>query len=332
MKSVDNLNKTDDFFRFDCLNSLKTSLKGIIRNDFYSVGKYKEEAACIENDDAGWIVYEGERGQRHNARKYMDGSEACHDLISRVSESDEQEEKIKYIFECLIYQDNEMKSRLLRYSRLATYYFSYLAAIKLMKYGPDIQPGDIIEAHISMGCDERQVKSICMSSYILENKVLVLAKDNKAKEAEDAGADYVGGEEIASKIKNDGWLDFDIVVATPDMMDVVSSIDWILKPRGLMPTSEAGTITKDVAKKVTDIKKCTVKYDLRQNNIVCAPVGKACFTEETLRRNFSNAIGDILKATPQMADKQYIKNIALASAEGFSVKIDVGALKEELCV
>lgn len=330
MKLVDNLNKTDDFFRVDCLNSLKTSLKGIIRNDFYSVGKYKEEAACIENDEAGWIVYEGERGQRHNVKKYTVDSEACHDLISRVAESDEQEKIIQCVFDSLTYRNTETWKRLLLYSKLIS--LNYLEAIKLMKYGPDIQPGDIIEAHISMGCNKQQLKDFCMSSYVIENKVLVLAKDNKAREAEEAGADYVGGEDIASKIKNDGWLDFDVLVAAPDMIDVVSSIDFILKPRGLMPTSEAGTITKDVAKKVTDIKNYSINYKLEKDNIVCAPVGKACFTEETLRRNFNNAIGDIIKATSQMTDEQYIKDVKLTSTEGFSVKVDLGALKEELCV
>lgn len=332
MSFVDNIKKTDDFLRFDYLDSLKTSLKDTIKNDFYSVGKYKEEAACIENDETGWIVYEGERGQRHNARKYMDGSEACHDLISRVSESDEQEERIKLFFDVVTYRDKKMKNHLLSCSKFVPY--NYSEAIRLMKYGTDITSDDVIEAHISMGCNKRQLRSFCVKPHILENtvKVLVLAKDSKAREAEEAGADYVGGEDIASKIKNDGWLDFDVLVAAPDMIDVVSSIDFILKPRGLMPTSEAGTITKDVAKKVTDIKNYSINYKLGKGNIVCVPVGKACFTEETLRRNFNSAISDIIRATPQMTDKQCIKDVQLTSKKGFSVKVDLGALEEELCI
>lgn len=327
---------TDNCFQIDCMDILKISLKDIIRKDFYSVGKYMEGAACIEKDSAGWIVYEGERGKKHNIRTFTDVSGACYDLISRVSESDEQEEKIKSLFDFVKYSTSNRNRILKGQLPLAWDHMSYdyLDAIKRVKYGTIFQLNDTIEAHISIACNKQQLESICVSPHSIKNKVkvLVFAKDKKAAEAEAAGADYVGGEDIASKIKNDEWLDFDVLVATPDMMDIVSSLDFILKPRGLMPSAQMGTVTMDVARKVTDFKTETVKYRLNKHNIVCVPVGKACFTEETLKQNFNIVINEIIKSEPERARKQYIKDVALASKEGLSVKINIDALGEELCV
>ena len=155
---------------------------------------------------------------------------------------------------------------------------------------------------------------------------MVFAKGAKADEAEAAGADYVGGEELIPKIQNDGWFDFDVVVATPDMMGVVGRLGRVLGPKGLMPNPKAGTVTMDVTKAIEDIKAGKIEYRLDKANIVHVPVGKASFTEEQLTGNFNALMDAILKAKPAALKGVYLKTITLTSTMGPGVKVNVTKL------
>ncbi len=154
-------------------------------------------------------------------------------------------------------------------------------------------------------------------------KVLVFAKGDKVNEAEAAGADYVGGDELIPKIQNEGWLDFDVVVATPDMMGVVGRLGKVLGPKGLMPNPKAGTVTMDVTKAIADIKAGKIEYRLDKNNIVHVPVGKASFTDEALQENFQALMDAIVKARPSALKGQYLRSITLTSTMGPGVKVNV---------
>ena len=154
-------------------------------------------------------------------------------------------------------------------------------------------------------------------------RVLVFAKGDKVAEAEAAGADYVGGDELIPKIQNDGWLDFDVVVATPDMMGVVGRLGKVLGPKGLMPNPKAGTVTMDVTKAINDIKAGKIEYRLDKTNIIHCPIGKASFTEEQLKQNLDTLLGAIVKARPSSLKGQFLKSITLASTMGPGIKINV---------
>ena len=154
-------------------------------------------------------------------------------------------------------------------------------------------------------------------------KKTATAKGDKINEAEAAGADYVGGEELIPKIQNEGWLDFDVVVATPDMMGVVGRLGKVLGPKGLMPNPKAGTVTMDVTKSVNDIKAGKIEYRLDKTNIVHVPVGKASFTEEALQENFNALMDAIVKAKPSALKGQYLRSITLTSTMGPGVKVSV---------
>ena len=153
-------------------------------------------------------------------------------------------------------------------------------------------------------------------------KVLVFAKGAKADEAQAAGADFVGGEELIPRIQNDGWLDFDVVVATPDMMGVVGRLGRVLGPKGLMPNPKAGTVTMDVTKAIDDIKAGKIEYRLDKANIIHVPVGKASFTEEQLVENFNALMGAINKAKPAAVKGAYLKSVTLTSTMGPGVKVN----------
>ena len=159
-----------------------------------------------------------------------------------------------------------------------------------------------------------------------EVKVLVFAKGAKADEALAAGADFVGAEELIPKIQNDGWFDFDVVVATPDMMGVVGRLGRVLGPKGLMPNPKAGTVTMDVTKAIADIKAGKIEYRLDKANIVHVPVGKASFTEEQLTQNFEALMGAIMKAKPAAVKGAYIKSITVTSTMGPGVKVNVSKI------
>ncbi|MCR5836311.1 MAG: 50S ribosomal protein L1 [Lachnospiraceae bacterium] len=201
-------------------------------------------------------------------------------------------------------------------------------AISLVKKGATAKFDETIECHIRTGCDGRHADQQIRGAVVLPNgtgktvRVLVFAKGDKVAEAEAAGADFVGGDELVPKIQNDGWLDFDVVVATPDMMGVVGRLGRVLGPKGLMPNPKAGTVTMDVTKAVNDIKAGKIEYRLDKTNIVHVPVGKASFSEEQLLQNFDALMEAINKAKPAAVKGQYLKSVTLTSTMGPGVKLN----------
>ena len=201
-------------------------------------------------------------------------------------------------------------------------------AVSLVKKSAVAKFDETIEAHIRTGCDGRHAEQQIRGAVVLPHgtgktvKVLVFAKGAKADEAEAAGADFVGGEELIPKIQNDNWFDFDVVVATPDMMGVVGRLGRVLGPKGLMPNPKAGTVTMDVTKAINEIKAGKIEYRLDKTNIIHVPVGKASFTEEQLADNFQTLIDAINKAKPAAVKGQYLKSVTLTSTMGPGVKIN----------
>ena len=201
-------------------------------------------------------------------------------------------------------------------------------AIALVKKTATAKFDETIELHIRTGCDGRHAEQQIRGAVVLPNgtgktvKVLVFAKGDKLNEAEAAGADYVGGDELIPRIQNDGWLDFDVVVATPDMMGIVGRLGKILGPKGLMPNPKAGTVTMDVTKAINDIKAGKIEYRLDKTNIVHVPVGKASFEEEKLQQNLEAVMDAIMKAKPSAVNGQYLKSVTLTSTMGPGVKIN----------
>ncbi len=202
-------------------------------------------------------------------------------------------------------------------------------AIALAKKTAIAKFDETIELHIRTGCDGRHAEQQIRGAVVLPNgtgktvKVLVFAKGDKVNEAEAAGADHVGGEELIPRIQNDGWLDFDVVVATPDMMGVVGRLGKVLGPKGLMPNPKAGTVTMDVAKAIADIKAGKIEYRLDKSNIIHVPIGKASFVEEKLQENFNAIMEAIVKAKPSALKGQYLRSITLSSTMGPGVKVSV---------
>ena len=201
-------------------------------------------------------------------------------------------------------------------------------AVALVKKAATAKFDETVEAHIRTGCDGRHAEQQIRGAVVLPHgtgktvRVLVFAKGDKANEAEAAGADYVGGEELIPKIQNDGWFDYDVVVATPDMMGVVGRLGRVLGPKGLMPNPKAGTVTMDVTKAVKEIKAGKIEYRLDKTNIIHVPIGKASFTEEQLSDNFQTLIGAINKAKPATLKGQYLKSVTLAPTMGPGVKVN----------
>ena len=202
-------------------------------------------------------------------------------------------------------------------------------AIEIVKKNATAKFDETIELHIRTGCDGRHAEQQIRGAVVLPHgtgktvRVLVFAKGAKVDEALAAGADYAGGEELIPKIQNDGWLDFDVVVATPDMMGVVGRLGRVLGPKGLMPNPKAGTVTMDVTKAVNDIKAGKIEYRLDKTNIIHVPVGKASFTDEQLNDNFQSLMGAINKAKPASLKGQYIKSAVITSTMGPGVKLNV---------
>ena len=205
-------------------------------------------------------------------------------------------------------------------------------AVALVKKAATAKFDETVEVHIRTGCDGRHAEQQVRGAVVLPNgtgktvRVLVFAKGDKVAEAEAAGADYVGGDELIPKIQNDGWLDFDVGVATPDMMGVVGRLGKVLGPKGLMPNPKAGTVTMDVTKAVKDIKAGKIEYRLDKANIIHCPVGKISFTEQQLMENFDALMGAVLKARPSALKGQYIRSVTLASTMGPGVKVSVAKL------
>ena len=201
-------------------------------------------------------------------------------------------------------------------------------AIALAKKSAVAKFDETVEAHIRLGVDGRHADQQVRGAVVLPHgtgktvRVLVFAKGDKVAEAEAAGADFVGGEELIPRIQNEGWFDFDVVVATPDMMGVVGRLGRVLGPKGLMPNPKAGTVTMDVTKAVNDIKAGKIEYRLDKANIIHCPVGKASFTEEQLTENFNTLMDAIIKAKPASAKGTYMKSVTVTSTMGPGIKVN----------
>ena len=205
-------------------------------------------------------------------------------------------------------------------------------AIALVKKCATAKFDETIEAHIRTGCDGRHADQQIRGAVVLPHgtgktvRILVFAKDAKAQEAIDAGADFVGAEELIPRIQNEGWFDYDVVVATPNMMGVVGRLGRVLGPKGLMPNPKAGTVTMDIAKAIADIKAGKIEYRLDKTNIIHVPLGKASFTEEQLADNFQTLIDAVNKAKPAAVKGQFLKSVTLTSTMGPGVKINPAKL------
>ena len=189
---------------------------------------------------------------------------------------------------------------------------------------------ETVELHVRLGVDSRHADQQVRGAVVLPNgtgktvRTLVLAKGDKADAAVAAGADFVGAEDMVAKIQNENWMDFDVVIATPDMMGMVGRLGKVLGPRGLMPSPKAGTVTPDVAKAVTEAKAGKIDYRLDKTNIIHCPIGKVSFGAEKLQENLDALMGAIIKAKPAATKGQYVKSCTLATTMGPGVKINVG--------
>ncbi len=201
-------------------------------------------------------------------------------------------------------------------------------AVSLVKKSASAKFDETVEAHIRLGVDGRHADQQVRGAVVLPHgtgktvRVLVFAKGDKVDEALAAGADYAGGEELIPKIQNENWFEFDVVVATPDMMGVVGRLGRVLGPKGLMPNPKAGTVTMDVTKAVNDIKAGKIEYRLDKTNIIHVPIGKASFSEEQLSDNFNTLIDAITKAKPSAAKGQYYRSVTITSTMGPGVKLN----------
>lgn len=207
-------------------------------------------------------------------------------------------------------------------------------ALELVQQTAKAKFDETIEVHIRLGVDSRHADQQVRGAVVLPHgtgkqvKVLVFAKGDKATEAEQAGADYVGDTDLVAKIQNDNWFDFDVVVATPDMMGVVGRLGKVLGPKGLMPNPKAGTVTMDITKAIDDIKAGKIEYRLDKTNIIHCPVGKASFGTEKLVENFKTLLAAVVKARPSAAKGQYIKSLVIASTMGPGIKINPAKVME----
>ena len=191
---------------------------------------------------------------------------------------------------------------------------------------------ETVEVHIRLGVDSRHADQQVRGAIVLPHgtgktvRTLVFARGDKAKAAEEAGADYVGAEEFVTKIQSENWFEFDVVIATPDMMGVIGRLGKVLGPKGLMPNPKAGTVTMDVARAVAEAKAGKIEYRLDKTNIIHCPIGKASFGTEKLAENFATLLGAVIKAKPASAKGQYIKSCVVASTMGPGVKVNAAKL------
>lgn len=207
-------------------------------------------------------------------------------------------------------------------------------ALELVQKTAKAKFDETVEAHIKLGVDSRHADQQVRGAVVLPHgtgkkvRVLVFAKGDKAKEAEQAGAEFVGAEDLVTKIQNDNWFDFDVVVATPDMMGVVGRLGKVLGPKGLMPNPKAGTVTMDVTKAIADIKAGKIEYRLDKTNIIHCPIGKVSFGTEKLAQNFHTLMEAIVKAKPAAAKGQYLKSVVVSSTMGPGVKVNTAKVTE----
>ena len=207
-------------------------------------------------------------------------------------------------------------------------YYEADEAVSVVKKTATAKFDETIEAHLKLGVDGRHADQQVRGAVVLphgtgkEVKVLVFAKGDKVDEALAAGADYAGGDELVPKIQNEGWLDFDVVIATPDMMGVVGRLGRVLGPKGLMPNPKAGTVTPDVVKAIEDVKAGKIEYRLDKANIIHVPVGKASFSAEQIADNYKALMDAVVKAKPSSAKGQYLKSVTIASTMGPGLKLN----------
>ncbi len=206
-------------------------------------------------------------------------------------------------------------------------YYSTIEAVDIVKKTAKAKFDETVEAHIKLGVDSRHADQQVRGAVVLPYgtgktvRVLVFAKGDKAKEAEAAGADYTGAEDLVAKIQNENWFDFDVVVATPDMMGVIGKLGRVLGPKGLMPNPKAGTVTMDVGRAVKEIKAGKIEYRLDKTNIIHCPIGKVSFDNDKLTENFRTLMDTIIKAKPAAAKGQYLKSVVLSSTMGPGIKV-----------
>ncbi len=211
-------------------------------------------------------------------------------------------------------------------------YYDTAEALDLVCQTAKAKFDETVEIHVRLGVDSRHADQQVRGAVVLPNgtgkeiKVLVFAREGKAEEAKAAGADFVGAEDLVQKIQSENWFDFDVVVATPDMMGVVGRIGKTLGPKGLMPSPKAGTVTPDVARAISEIKSGKIEYRLDKTNIIHCPLGKASFGKEKLAENFNALMGAIIKAKPAAAKGQYLKSVTVASTMGPGIKINAGKI------
>jgi len=205
-------------------------------------------------------------------------------------------------------------------------------ALELVRQTAKAKFDETVEIHVKLGVDSRHADQQVRGAVVLPNgtgkdvKVLVFAREGKADEAKAAGADFVGAEDLVQKIQSENWFDFDVVVATPDMMGVVGRIGKVLGPKGLMPSPKAGTVTPDVARAVAEIKSGKIEYRLDKTNIIHCPIGKASFGKDKLAENFNALMGAIVKAKPAAAKGQYLRSVTVASTMGPGVKVNTAKI------
>ena len=210
----------------------------------------------------------------------------------------------------------------------ATKLYDPADAMKLVCETAKAKFDETIEVHVRLGVDSRHADQQVRGAVVLPHgtgkkvRTLVFARGDKAKAAEDAGADYVGAEDYVEKITKENWFEFDVVIATPDMMGVIGRLGKVLGPKGLMPNPKAGTVTMDTAKAVTEAKAGKIEYRLDKTNIIHCPIGKASFGTEKLAENFATLLGAIIKAKPAAAKGQYIKSCTVASTMGPGIKVN----------
>ncbi len=218
------------------------------------------------------------------------------------------------------------------FDRLALYEPSQ--ALDLAKKTAKAKFDETVEAHIKLGVDSRHADQQVRGAVVLPHgtgktvRVLVFAKGDKAKEAEQAGADFVGAEELVAKIQGENWFEFDVVVATPDMMGVVGRLGKVLGPKGLMPNPKAGTVTADVARAIAEIKAGKIEYRLDKTNIIHCPIGKVSFDNEKLQDNFRTLMDAIVKAKPVAAKGQYLRSVVVSSTMGPGIKVNPTKVSE----
>ena len=211
--------------------------------------------------------------------------------------------------------------------------YESVEALELVCQNAKAKFDETVEAHIRLGVDSRHADQQVRGAVVLPNgtgknvKVLVFCKEDKEEAAKAAGADYVGGADLVDKIVKENWLDFDVCVASPDMMGVVGKAARVLGPRGLMPNPKAGTVTPDVAKAIAEIKSGKIEYRLDKTNIIHCPIGKASFGPEKLMENFNALMGAIVKARPAAAKGQYLRSVTIATTMGPGIKINTGKIE-----